>query len=161
MLHARSSRLDRRRIGSVGAAASLPSTARLAMYFGDGSMIGQAISRCISPSLAVGILLSVLSSLPATAQSDSTIRVGIVSPNTGAAARYGTFAWRGAQLSRDEINGAGGILGKKLELFQGDSQCIPTEGVSALQRMVAQDKVSFVIGDVSSSLPLAMQPLAS
>jgi branched-chain amino acid transport system substrate-binding protein len=123
-------------------------------------MIRQTVSRCISSSAAVGILLSVLSSLPAAAQSDSTIRVGIISPNTGAAARYGTFAWRGAQLSRDEINAAGGIQGKKLDLFQGDSQCIPTEGVSALQRMVAQDKVSFVIGDVCSSVTLAMQPVA-
>lgn len=96
--------------------------------------------------------------LPAAAQSD-VVKIGIVSPNTGAAARYGAFAWRGAQLARDEINAAGGILGKKIQLFQGDSQCIPTEGVSAVQRMVAQDKVSFVIGDVCSSVTIAMQPI--
>src|ERR1700710_511043 len=77
---------------------------------------------------------------PAMAQSD-VVRIGIVSPNTGAAARYGAFAWRGAQLARDQINAAGGINGKKIELFQGDSQCIPTEGVSSVQRMIAQDKV--------------------
>ncbi len=95
---------------------------------------------------------------PAMAQSD-VVRIGIVSPNTGAAARYGAFAWRGAQLARDEINAAGGIDGKKIELFQGDSQCIPTEGVSSVQRMIAQDKVRFVIGDVCSSVTIAMQPV--
>jgi branched-chain amino acid transport system substrate-binding protein len=122
-------------------------------------MTGQTISRCFFLASAAGVLLSTVTSLPAAAQLEGTVRVGIISPNTGAAARYGTFAWRGAQLSRDEINATGGILGKKLELFQGDSQCIPTEGVSALQRMVAQDKVSFVIGDVCSSVTLAMQPI--
>src|SRR5216684_1675727 len=102
--------------------------------------------------------LSCLVAHPATAQSD-TVRIGIVSPNTGAAARYGAFAWRGAQLARDEINAAGGMNGKKIELFQGDSQCIPTEGVSSVQRMIAQDKVRFVIGDVCSSVTIAMQPV--
>ena len=94
---------------------------------------------------------------PAVAQ--DTVKIGVISPNTGAAARYGAFAWRGAQLARDEINAAGGIAGKKIELFQGDSQCNPTEGVSALQRMLSQDKVSFVLGDVCSSVTLALQPL--
>jgi branched-chain amino acid transport system substrate-binding protein len=105
-------------------------------------------------------IFPVFSPNPSSAQSGDAVRVGIVSPNTGAAARYGAFAWRGAQLARDEINAKGGILGKKLELFQGDSQCIPTEGVSALQRMIAQDKVSAVVGDVCSSVTLAMQPVA-
>lgn len=109
---------------------------------------------------AVSALPQVLSPSPASAQAVDSVRVGIVSPNTGAAARYGAFAWRGAQLARDEINAAGGILGKKLELIQGDSQCIPTEGVSALQRMIAQDKVTAVVGDVCSSVTLAMQPVA-
>lgn len=123
-------------------------------------MIGQIIPRHISLRTAACVLLFAAASLPAAAQSDNVIRAGIISPNTGPAARYGTFAGRGAQLAQDEINAAGGILGKKLELLQGDSQCIPTEGVSALQRMVAQDKVPFVIGDVCSSVTLAMQPVA-
>ena len=109
-------------------------------------------------SAAASFALSCFVVLPAMAQSD-VVRIGIVSPNTGAAARYGAFAWRGAQLARDEINAAGGINGKKIELFQGDSQCVPTEGVSSAQRMIAQDKVRVIIGDVCSSVTLAMQPV--
>jgi branched-chain amino acid transport system substrate-binding protein len=110
--------------------------------------------------LCAAALLALAGTAPQTASAQSgVVKVGIVSPNTGAAARYGAFAWRGAQLARDEINAAGGILGKKIELYQGDSQCVPTEGVSAVQRMVAQDTVSFVIGDVCSSVTLAMQPI--
>ena len=123
-------------------------------------MIKRAFVHRVLPLVAICSVFSAFLPLSASAQSDASVRIGIISPNTGAAARYGTFAWRGAQLARDEINAAGGILGKKLELFQGDSQCIPTEGVSALQRMIAQDKVSVVIGDVCSSVTLAMQPVA-
>ena len=46
-------------------------------------------------------------------------------PNTGANARDGAFAQRGAQLAAKEINEAGGITGKKIELVPGDSQCAP------------------------------------
>ncbi|MBL8697661.1 MAG: ABC transporter substrate-binding protein [Alphaproteobacteria bacterium] len=95
----------------------------------------------------------------AAAQADDVIRIGIVSPNSGANARYGAFAQRGARLAADEINAAGGILGKKIQLFPGDSQCTPTEGVSATQRLIEQDKVQFIIGDVCSSVTLAMQPI--
>jgi branched-chain amino acid transport system substrate-binding protein len=117
----------------------------------------QTLTRSLALA-ATGALLVASHALPAHAQSD-TVKIGVISPNTGAAARYGAFAWRGAQLARDEINAAGGIQGKKIELFQGDSQCVPTEGVSALQRMLAQDKVSYVLGDVCSSVTLALQPL--
>lgn len=122
-------------------------------------MIRQAFLRLVLPVAAIAAVFPALLPSPVSAQSGESVRVGIISPNTGAAARYGAFAWRGAQLARDEINAAGGILGRKLELFEGDSQCIPTEGVSALQRMIAQDKVSVVIGDVCSSVTLAMQPV--
>src|SRR5258708_16351101 len=127
----------------------------------DGSMPKQVpVRRFVSAAGAAvaSFALSCFAVHPAMAQSD-VVRIGIVSPNTGAAARYGAFAWRGAQLARDEINAAGGIDGKKIELFQGDSQCIPTEGVSSVHRMIAQDKVRFVIGDVCSSVTIAMQPV--
>src|SRR5258708_24336320 len=126
----------------------------------DGSMPKQVpVRRFVSAAGAAvaSFALSCFAVHPAMAQSD-VVRIGIVSPNTGAAARYGAFAWRGAQLARDEINAAGGIDGKKIELFQGDSQCIPTEGVSSVQRMIAQDKVRFVIGDVCRSVTIPMPP---
>jgi branched-chain amino acid transport system substrate-binding protein len=97
---------------------------------------------------------------PAHAQSGDVIRVGLVSPNTGGNARYGAFAQRGARLAAQEVNAAGGIGGKKIEIFVADSQCVPTEGVSATKRLIESDKVAFLIGDICSSVTLAMQPLA-
>lgn len=90
---------------------------------------------------------------------DGAIRLGIVAPMSGPNARYGAFSLRGAQLAAKEINEAGGIDGRKIQIFSADSQGTPVEGVSATRRLISQDKVDFLIGDVSSSVTLAMQPV--
>lgn len=87
-------------------------------------------------------------------------KVGLISPLSGANARYGAFAGKGARLALAEINAAGGLQGKKVELVTGDSQCVPAEGVAATQRMINFDNVPVIIGDICSSVTLAMQPLA-
>ena len=78
---------------------------------------------------------------------------------SGPNARYGAFSLRGAQLAAKEINDAGGVDGRKIAIFSADSQGTPVEGVSATRRLIDRDKVDFVIGDVSSSVTLAMQPV--
>src|SRR3954452_14659056 len=111
----------------------------------------------ISPKsilLAGACFAAAAGAIPAAAQ--ETIRIGLVSPNTGANARYGAFAQRGAQLAAKEIHEAGGLAGKKIELVPGDSQCAPAEGVSATRRLISQDKVGMIIGDICSSVTLAM-----
>ena len=96
----------------------------------------------------------------AHAQSADTLKIGIISPMSGPNARYGAFANKGAALAAKEINAGGGVLDKKIELVSGDSQCVPAEGVAATQRMISLDKTPIIIGDVCSSVTLAMEPLA-
>ncbi len=113
---------------------------------------------------AIALALGGLTGSPhAFSQSNSAagdpIKIGIVSPQSGANSRYGAFAWKGAQLAAEEINAAGGVLGRKIVLVNGDSQCAPSEGVSATQRLIRFDHVSMIIGDVCSSVTLAMQPV--
>jgi len=91
---------------------------------------------------------------------DGTVRLGLVAPMSGPNARYGSFSLRGAQLAAKEVNGAGGTDGRKINIMAGDSQGTPVEGVSATRRLIDQDQVDFIIGDVSSSVTLAMQPVA-
>jgi ABC-type branched-subunit amino acid transport system substrate-binding protein len=90
---------------------------------------------------------------------DGTIRLGIVAPMSGPNSRYGSFSLRGAQLAAKEINDAGGIGGRKIAVISGDSQGTPVEGVSATRRLIDLDKADFIIGDVSSSVTLALQPV--
>lgn len=107
---------------------------------------------------ASALALCAAMAAPAFAQ-DTTIKVGLISPNSGANARYGSFAQRGAALAAKEINEAGGIDGRMIEIYPADSVCTPVEGVSATQRLINQDEVDFIIGDICSSVTLAMQPL--
>jgi branched-chain amino acid transport system substrate-binding protein len=102
---------------------------------------------------------TVVLAAPAWSQGD-VYKIGLISPMSGANARYGAFANKGANLAVKEINAAGGVLGKKLEIVSGDSQCVPSEGVSATNRMITFDKLPIIIGDICSSVTLAMQPLA-
>ncbi|MGR9234962.1 branched-chain amino acid transport system substrate-binding protein [Rhizobium leguminosarum] len=112
-------------------------------------------------STAVLSLSVAVSGLPAIAlAADGTIKLGLVAPMSGPNARYGAFSMHGAELAVKDINDAGGIDGMKIELLNADSQGTPVEGVSAARRLIDQDGVDFIIGDVSSSVTLAIQPVA-
>jgi len=89
-----------------------------------------------------------------------TIKLGIVAPMSGPNARYGDFTLRGVRLAAQQINEQGGVQGRQIEIFPADSQGTPVEGVSATRRLIDQDQVDYIIGDVSSSVTLAMQPVA-
>jgi branched-chain amino acid transport system substrate-binding protein len=110
--------------------------------------------------MAFAALCALSTYAPARAQTTETYKIGIISPMSGPNARYGAFANKGAALAAKEINAAGGVLGKQIQLVSGDSQCVPAEGVAATQRMISLEKTPVIIGDVCSSVTLAMQPLA-
>ncbi|MCB2401245.1 ABC transporter substrate-binding protein [Rhizobium ruizarguesonis] len=117
--------------------------------------------RALFISTAVLSLAMTVSGLPAIAlAADGTIKLGLVAPMSGPNARYGAFSMHGAELAVKDINDAGGIDGMKIELLNADSQGTPVEGVSAARRLIDQDGVDFIIGDVSSSVTLAIQPVA-
>jgi hypothetical protein len=115
-------------------------------------------SFCASAACLALATLGLAATAPAFAQ--DAFKVGLVTPMSGANARYGAFANKGAALAAKEVNAAGGVMGKKLEFVSGDSQCVPAEGVSATKRMISFDKLPVIIGDICSSVTLAMQPLA-
>ena len=114
---------------------------------------------CLATTALIGLRSVSSSAWAASRAEDGTVRLGIVSPMSGPNARYGSFSLRGAQLAVSEVNGAGGIGGRKIKIFSADSQGTPVEGVSATRRLIDQDEVDFLIGDVSSSVTLAMQPV--
>ncbi|MGO7385156.1 ABC transporter substrate-binding protein [Rhizobium ruizarguesonis] len=117
--------------------------------------------RALFISTTVLSLAVTVSGLPAIAlAADGTIKLGLVAPMSGPNARYGAFSMHGAELAVKDINDAGGIDGMKIELLNADSQGTPVEGVSAARRLIDQDGVDFIIGDVSSSVTLAIQPVA-
>ncbi len=83
------------------------------------------------------------------------IKIGVMQPLTGDAASYGEAELRGIQVAVDEINGAGGIKGRQIELVVGDSKCDPQAGGTEAQKLVNVDQVKVIVGGACSGETLA------
>ncbi len=88
------------------------------------------------------------------------ILFGEVSSLTGQEATFGTSTKKGIALAVKEINEAGGVLGKKIRVITYDDQGKPTEAAAAATRLIVQDKVHVLLGEVASARSLAMAPIA-
>ncbi len=74
-----------------------------------------------------------------------TLKIGFNAPLTGFAAADGKSALTGAELAVEQINAAGGVNGKQLELIVYDDQASPKEAVPVANRLIEQDKVNIGI----------------
>ncbi len=92
--------------------------------------------------------------------SQDAIRVGHFASLTGDTATFGQSADRGMQLAIQEINAAGGVLGRPLELISEDDRSITEEARSAAQKLLQRDRVVALLGEVASSRSLAAAPEA-
>ncbi len=81
--------------------------------------------------------------------SDDVIKIGGIGPLTGSYANYGTSVRNGAKIAVDEINAAGGIDGKQIELLFEDSQADPESAVSAFGKLM-DDGMDVSLGGVFS-----------
>jgi len=86
------------------------------------------------------------------------IKIGVIEPLTGAFAASGNFVTNGAKIAVDEINAAGGVLGRKLELVIEDNKSNPTEAATVAEKLIIRDKVPVLMGAWGSSLTLAAMP---
>lgn len=91
-------------------------------------------------------------------QSDM-IRIGHLTPRTGFLGPLGEFAVQAADMAVDEINGAGGINGRKIELLKEDSVNPQTASTKA-ERMIERDKVACIVGEISSASGLTISQVA-
>ena len=88
----------------------------------------------------------------------NTVRMGVLAP---VQMPVGQSIINSAKMAAEEINGAGGILGKKIELVVGDTESKPEKGVAAMKKLVLEDKVDVLVGEYSSGVALAIQPFLS
>ncbi|MBM4377949.1 MAG: ABC transporter substrate-binding protein [Deltaproteobacteria bacterium] len=84
------------------------------------------------------------------------ILLGEVGSLTGAEATFGQSTHEGIQLALEQANAAGGVNGKKLEVRVYDDQGKPEEAANAAVRLINQDKVKLILGEVASTNSLAM-----
>lgn len=89
------------------------------------------------------------------------LKIGAILPITGDAAVYGENEARGAQIAVSEINAAGGVDGKSVELIIEDGKCDGEAGASAANKLINVDGVKYIVGGACSSETLGFAPLAN
>jgi len=95
------------------------------------------------------------------AQQNDTIRIGATLPLTGEIASYGQKAKRGLEMAQEEINEKGGVLGKRIEIVFADDKNDKNEALSNMNRFSTVDHFPVVFGSASSSVSLAIVPVAN
>lgn len=88
------------------------------------------------------------------------IKVGHLTPKTGFLGVLGEWATLGLQMAADEVNKAGGVNGRMLEILSEDS-INPDTATTKAQRMIETDKVDFLMGEISSASALAISQVAT
>src|SRR5260221_8360232 len=87
------------------------------------------------------------------------IRIGWLAALTGASSAPGVGFNRGVLFAADEINAAGGVKGRKIEIVTRDTQGDPTKAVNATQEMISKLKVHAIWGPTNSGEALATTPI--
>ena len=87
------------------------------------------------------------------------IRIGYLPALTGPSSSTGIAITRGTQFAVDEINAAGGVAGRKLELIVRDTQSDPTKAVNAVAELTKKERVHVIYGPLNSGESLAATPL--
>lgn len=91
-----------------------------------------------------------------------TIKIGIVMPITGPNAATTRDHINGMMVAIDDVNNAGGLLGgRKIEVIKEDDRSQPSEGVSAIRKVITQDKVVAVLGNFNSSVCAATRDVTN
>ena len=114
--------------------------------------------------LLIGVSLAVaacqVNREPQTAQSKGDIPIGVYAAQTGSEAAFGTSTVEGEQLAADEINAAGGVLGRKIKLIIEDDQGKAEEAASVVTKLITSNDVVALLGENSSNQSLAAAPIA-
>lgn len=105
-------------------------------------------------------VLNLLTLPSCKSKASDTIKVGEFASLTGKEATFGSSAHEGTELAIEEMNQAGGVLGKKLELLTEDDQSKAGEPANIVNKLISRDGVIAVLGEVASSRSLEAAPIA-
>jgi branched-chain amino acid transport system substrate-binding protein len=89
----------------------------------------------------------------------ATIKIGEFASLTGKEAAFGQSSHKGTLLAIDELNAAGGVLGRKLEFIFEDNRSTPGESATIVKKLISRDKVVAVLGEVASGRSLEAAPI--
>jgi branched-chain amino acid transport system substrate-binding protein len=97
---------------------------------------------------------------PLGAHAADNIKIGVPIPLSGPTAVYGVPILKGAELAVQQINAAGGVLGRKIELLSRDSKANADEAVRLSRELIIKDNVDFLAGTLTSAEAPAVSTVA-
>ena len=98
-----------------------------------------------------------LASLSAMTLAADPIKIGVAGPFTGGSSSMGVSMRDGVRLATDEINKAGGVLGRQLLLVERDDEAKNERGVQIAQELINKEKVTATVGYINTGVALASQ----
>ena len=119
------------------------------------SRAGRMVLVVLAAVLAVLMLAAM-----ACGEGDDTYTIGVMESLTGPGETYGNVALQSKQLAVDEINAAGGINGRMLELIVEDSKCNAQDSITAYNKLTDVDGVKIILGTSCSGAMLGAAPRA-
>lgn len=110
---------------------------------------------------ALAVFAAGCSSSDKKAEDNGAIKVGVNMELTGGVSIYGQSSYNGIKLAVDEINAAGGINGKPVELVVYDTKSEASEATNGAMKLITEDKVKALIGPATSGSAIAAQQVAT
>ncbi|MDE1891193.1 MAG: ABC transporter substrate-binding protein [Betaproteobacteria bacterium] len=111
----------------------------------------------IKPRWIKPVIGASLVALTLSAQAADTIKIGVSGPLSGGSSPMGISMRDGVKLAADEINKAGGILGRKIELIERDDEAKNERGVQVTQDLINREHVVATLGFINTGVALASQ----
>ena len=111
-------------------------------------------------TLVFGSMAALTLAVLACGGDEDVFRIGVMESLTGPGETYGTIANQAKQMAADEINAAGGVNGRRLELVVEDSQCSAKDAIAAYNKLTDVDGVKIILGTSCSGAMLGAAPLA-
>lgn len=119
-------------------------------------MLQKAVMRCFA---SLVVMLSIAWSVTAHAQSKDPIKVGFSMSLTGAVAPNGRQLLTSLEIWRDDVNAAGGLLGRPVELVYYDDQSTPANVPAIYTKLMSIDKVDLLLGPYATNMTAPAMPI--
>lgn len=107
---------------------------------------------------SLALLAAGCSGSETSSQDGDTIKIGFLGGKTGNHAHYGIETLKGMEMAVEKINNEGGVLGKKLEIVEGDHGSNISQAVSVTQKLITQG-VSAIVGDPTTGITKSVAPI--
>jgi branched-chain amino acid transport system substrate-binding protein len=110
--------------------------------------------------IASALLLTLTLVLPLASDAQKPIKVGVLTILSGPGALFGEPVSKGALMFAEEINAAGGVLGRKFELIVRDTKGVPDDAVRVARELILKDGIDFLQGTFTSNESPAVSVVA-